>query len=124
MRVSVGPRTLRVVFGALEFGSGRELWDIQSGKNRSAFAAFLDHLAAGGPDEQLVPVVGKASYHRSPEVRAWWAQQTRYATAFRLPVKAPQLNLIERVWRYPKQKSASRRFWNDVAAVEATAEWF
>ncbi len=61
------------------------------------------------------------SYHRSPSVRAWWAAQGGRAIPFWLPVYAPNLNLIERVWRFLKQKLACHRFWADALGLAATA---
>lgn len=61
------------------------------------------------------------SYHRSPVVRTWWAEQKGRVTAMWLPVYTPNLNLMERVWRFVKQKLACHRFWADVAGLEAAA---
>lgn len=121
MRIPVGPQTRRVVFGAVDYGSGQMFWDIQAGKNGTAFAAFLGQLAAAWPDDQMVLVMDNASYHRLPAVRAWWAQRDGRITPFWLPVYAPQFNLIERVWRYLKQKLACHRFWCDVDGLDAVA---
>lgn len=66
-------------------------------------------------------VMDNVSYHRSPVVRAWWAEQDGRITPFWLPAYAPNLNLMERVWRFLKQKLACHRFWADVDALEAAA---
>lgn len=117
----VGPQTRRVVFGALDYGSGQVLWDMQSRKDGASFATFLARVAQAWPDDHLVLVMDNASYHRSPAVRDWWAQQTDRVTPFWLPVYAPQLNLIERVWRFFKQKLACHRFWADVDGLDTAA---
>lgn len=54
-------------------------------------------------------------------MRAWWAEQEGGITCLWLPVSTPNLNLMERVWRFLKQKLACHRFWNDLAGLEATA---
>jgi transposase len=119
MRVPVGAQTRRVVFGALDYGSGQVVYEVQPRKGGDAFAAFLDHVAQTWPEDHLVLVLDNASYHRSPIVRAWWARQTGRVTLFWLPVYAAQLNLIERVWRFLKQKLACHRFWADVEGLDA-----
>lgn len=121
MKIPTGAQTRRVVFGALDYSSGRLVWAIQSSKGGETFAAFLEQIAQAWPDDHLVLVMDNASYHRSPTVRAWWSRQTGRVTPFWLPVYAPQLNLIERVWRFLKQKLACHRFWADVAGLDAAA---
>ena len=112
-RVLTGPQRRRTVFGALDYGSGDLIRHMCPAKGGDAVAAFLQQLAETWPDDQLVLVLDNVSYHRSPVVRRWWAAQHGYITAFWLPVSSPHLNLIERVWRFLKQKLPCHRFWND-----------
>jgi transposase len=107
------------VFGALDYGSGQLTWQVQPRKGGDAFAAFLAQIAQTWPADHLVLVMDNASYHRSPVVREWWAAQDGRITPFWLPVYSPHLNLIERVWRFLKQKLACHRFWHDVVGLEA-----
>lgn len=119
MTVPVGAQVRRVVFGALEYASGQVVYALQPRKGGEAFVAFLDHVVQAWPEDHLVLVLDTASYHRSPEVRAWWTRQGGRVTLFWLPVDAAQLNLIERVWHFLKQKLACHRFWADVAGLDA-----
>ncbi len=107
------------VFGALDYGSGKVTWRMHPTKSGDAFAAFLEQVAQTWPTEQLVLVMDNASYHRAPVVKAWWAAQDRRITPFWLPVYSPHLNLIERVWRFLKQKLACHRFWADIDGLTA-----
>lgn len=72
---AAGADQRRAVFGALDYGSGQVLWHLRPQKGGDGFAAFLAHIAQTWPDEHLVLVMDNVSYHRSPVVRAWWAQQ-------------------------------------------------
>lgn len=122
LKVPTGPHQTRTVFGALDYRSGRGCWQIQSRKGGDTFAAFLAQVAQTWPDDHLVLVLDNASYHRSPVVKRWWAAQQGRITPFWLPVYSPHLNLIERVWRFLKQRLGCHRFWNDVIGLEtATA---
>ncbi len=47
-------------------------------------------------------------------VRAHWQRLADRLQPFFLPAYAPQLNLIERVWRDLKAKLACHRWWNDL----------
>lgn len=118
---AAGADQRRAVFGAVDYGSGQVLWHLQPHKGGEAFAAFLEHIAQTWPDEHLVLVMDNASYHRSPIVRDWWAEQGGRVTPLWLPVYTPNLNLMERVWRLLKHKLACHRFWNDVAGLETAA---
>lgn len=119
MKVPTGPHQTRTVFGALDYGSGQVCWQIQERKGGDPFATFLAQVAQTWPEDDLVLVLDNASYHRAPAVRDWWAAQAGRLIPYWLPVYSPQLNLIERVWRFLKQKLACHRFWNDVAGLEA-----
>ncbi len=122
MRVpAAGKDERRAVFGALDYASGRLVCQVAERKGGDAFAAFLARVAAAWPGEPLVLVMDNVSYHRAPAARAWWAEQGGRIIPFWLPVYAPQLNLIERVWRFLKHKLACHRFWADVAGLEVAA---
>jgi len=118
---AAGTDERRAVLGALDYASGRLIWHVAERKGGAAFAALLAELAQAWPGEPLVLVMDNVSYHRSPAVRAWWAEQEGRAIPFWLPVYAPQLNLIERVWRFLKAKLACHRFWADGAGLEQAA---
>lgn len=118
---AAGQDQRRAVFGALDYASGEVLWQIAPHKQGAAFADFLAQIAQHWADNQLVLVMDNVSYHRSPVVRARWKEQEGRLTPMWLPVYAPNLNLIERVWRYLKQHLACHRFWADVDALAAAA---
>jgi transposase len=118
---AAGADQRRAVFGAVDYASGQVVWQFADRKGGDGFAAFLTQVAATWPEQHLVLVMDNVSYHRSPVVRAWWAAQAGRVTPFWLPVYTPTLNLMERVWRFLKQKLACHRFWNDVAGLEAVA---
>jgi transposase len=104
-----------VVFGAIDYASGRIVHQFSEHKGEAAFVAFLEYLAQAWPaDEPLVVVLDNVGYHKSHELRAWWQQHADRFQPFWLPAYAPQLNLIERLWRHLKAKLACHRWWNDV----------
>ncbi len=101
------------VYGALDYASGRVVWQTAPKKDGAGFAAFLELLAQTWPEEDLVLVLDNVSYHRSAAMRTWWAAQEGRLLPFWLPAYTPNLNLLERVWRFLKQKLACHRFWAD-----------
>ncbi len=116
---AAGKDERRAVFGALDYATGQVVWQLSPQKGGEAFATFLERIAQTWPDEDLV--LDNVSYHRSPAVRTWWAAQEERMIPFWLPAYAPTLNLIERVWRFLKQKLACHRCWADVTGLEAIA---
>ena len=110
------------MFGGLDYASGRSVYQIHPRKDEDAFMTFLDELAHTFPtDEPVVVVLDNASYHKSYAVREWWRAHADQFQPFFLPAYSPQLNLIERLWRYLKDKLACHRWWNDLdRLIQAT----
>lgn len=110
------------VFGTVDYASGQVVWQTTACTDATAFSAFLDHLVAAlPPGEPAVLVLDNASYHKSHAVRAHWQPLADRLQPFFLPAYAPQLNLIERLWRYLKGKLACHRWWNDLdRLIQAT----
>jgi DDE superfamily endonuclease len=112
-----------VVFGAVDYASGRIVHQRSDQKGEVAFMAFLDHLAQTLPaEEPLVVVLDNAGYHKSVELRAWWQQHAGHFHPFWLPAYTPQLNLIERLWRHLKDKLACHRWWNDIDRLQQATD--
>jgi transposase len=109
------------VYGAVDYASGQVLYQTAASKNGAGFAVFLEQIAQTWPEQTLVLVLDNASYHRSAPMRTWWAAQEGRLLPFWLPVYAPHLNLLERVWRFLKQKLACHRFWADPAGLRQAA---
>jgi DDE superfamily endonuclease len=112
------------VFGALDYASGQVIWQTSARKGEEAFLTFLDHLVEQVPvtDEPVVVVLDNVGYHKSHALRAYWQQHAERLQPFFLPAYAPQLNLIERLWRYLKAKLANHRWWNDLARLEQATD--
>ena len=110
------------VFGAVDYASGRILQQISARKGEDAFLAFLDQLAQAFPSETVVIVLDNVGYHKSHALREWWRAHAQRIQPFFLPAYSPELNLIERLWRYLKDKLACHRWWNDLERLEKAAQ--
>ena len=109
------------VSGALDYASGRVVWHTAAKKDGAGFAAFLEQLAQAWPEDDLVLVLDNVSYHRSLPMRTWWADQQGRVLPFWLPAYCPNLNRLERVWRFLKQKLACHRFRADQEGLRQAA---
>jgi DDE superfamily endonuclease len=60
-----------VVFGALDYASGRLLHTLSARKGEDAFITFLNELVSAFPMESLVVVLDNVGYHKSHALREW-----------------------------------------------------
>ena len=112
-----------VVFGAVDYASGQVIFQLRPRKGEDAFMAFLDHLVQELPaEEPVVVVLDNAGYHKSHALREHWRHAADQLQPFFLPAYSPELNLIERLWRYLKDKLACHRWWNDLTRLEQATE--
>ncbi len=102
----------------MEYFSGTLVWDHAEHASSAGFLTFLTTVAERWPDEDLVIVLDNASYHKSAALRHWAERQGDHITLFYLPTYSPQLNLIERVWRWLKSKVACHRLWDDLHGLQ------
>jgi transposase len=111
------------VFGAVDYASGQVIFQLNARKGEDAFASFLEHLAQALPaDEPAIVVLDNVGYHKSHALREQWRQLGDRLQPFFLPAYAPELNLIERLWRYLKAQLACHRWWNDLVHLQLATE--
>ena len=111
------------VFGAVDYASGQVIWQVHARKGEQAFMAVLDHLAATLPANiPTVIVLDNVGYHKSHALRAHWQRPAHRFRPFWLPAYAPELNLMERVWRFLKDKLSNHRWWNDLERLREANE--
>ncbi len=101
------------LFGAIDYGSGELVWHHADKASSPEFFRFVQVIAATWPDDPIVLVLDNASSHKSAALRHWIERQHERLVLFYLPTYSPQLNLIERLWRWLKSKLACHRLWND-----------
>ena len=107
------------VYGALDDASGQVIWQTAPTKDAATFVAFLDHLAAALPTGQILVVLDNVGHHKAHAARRWWVAHQDRIRPLWLPAYSPELNLMERVWRYLKDKLACHRWWADLDALQA-----
>lgn len=111
-----------VVFGALDYATGRVLWRLSRHKDSGAFVAFLEQLGQALAPHQLVVVLDNVAYHRSRRAHVWWQRWQHRICPFFLPAYTPELNLMERLWRFVKEKLSCHRWWADWDALWQATE--
>jgi DDE superfamily endonuclease len=107
-----------VVFGGLDYATGRLVWQLGPSKDGAASARFLDALASAFPEGQVVVVLDNVGYHKGHAVRRCWVEHRERVRPLWLPAYAPELNLIERLWRHLKDKLSCHRWRADLDALQ------
>ena len=82
---------------------------------------YLDKFAETlRPDEHAVMVLDQAGWHGANDLKV-----PPGVTLLALPPRSPELNPVERLWLYLKQKFLSHRLLDDYQAIEdaACAAW-
>ncbi|GGG67133.1 IS630 family transposase [Kocuria dechangensis] len=102
------------LFAALEIATGHVTAACKPRHRRQEFLAFLKQIARTYPDQQLHLVMDNYATHKTPEVKAWLAENARFRVHF-TPTSASWLNLVE-VWFSIVERQALHRA--EVASVQ------
>src|SRR5204862_7398828 len=90
--------------------------------NGEHFVILLRLLRATHPEaERFVLYRDRARYYGSPVVKAWLRRHPEFELE-PLPTYSPNLNLIERLWKFLRQRALSRWHPTFEAMQEAVAE--
>ena len=113
------------IYGALNYRTNKVSYRIGSGKNATFFLAFLAQLAQEYQGRRCVLVLDNASYHTCAVVRNYLAELDSTFEVIWLPPYCPELNDIERIWKYVKGASLANYDFGQAATLrEAIVEVF
>jgi transposase len=86
------------------------------------FVKLLEGLLAKHPDtEKFLLYLDNAKYYSKPVVKEWLARHRQFRLVF-LPASSPNLNLIERLWKFLRKKALNRWHKTFEAMQGAVAE--
>ncbi len=98
-----GKNEKRVVYGGVDYATGRIVHTIAETKSGWNFIVFLTALLAAYPGRTIRMVCDNARYHHTKAVKAFLAGNADRLKIFWLPPYCPSLNLIERLWGHLKR---------------------
>lgn len=98
-----GKNEKKVVYGGVNYATGRITTLIADTKSGWNFIAFLLVLLKAYPDRTIRMVCDNARYHHTRAVKAFLAAHADRLKVFWLPPYCPSLNLIERLWGHLKR---------------------
>ncbi len=88
--------------------------------NSDSTIRLFRNLGKKHPTGKIYLVLDNASHHRSKQVAIWLKRHRRFKTLF-LPSYSPNLNLIERLWRFFHQKVTWNRYFATFAEFRRVA---
>lgn len=101
------------IYGALNYRTNRVSHRVGTGKNSRNFLGFIAELTTEYADRRCVLVLDNAGYHTSIVVRKCLREMESTMEPVWLPPYCPELNDIERIWKYVKGAAVANHDFGD-----------
>jgi transposase len=98
-----GKNEKKIVYGGVDYKTGKLTYTIAESKCGAAFLAFLIVLVARYAGRKIRLVCDNGRFHTTKAVQAWLAEHRDQIEIYWLPPYSPSLNLIERLWGHIKR---------------------
>lgn len=118
---SPGKNEKRVVYGGIDYLSGKITYTVAATKSGVNFLAFLAALAAAYAGRKVVLVCDNGRFHTTKAVAAWLEANKDKVEIYWLPPYSPSLNLIERLWGHLKRTVLANVLFAQMGDLEAAA---
>jgi transposase len=112
---SPGQNEKKVVYGAVDYASGKITTLISDTKSGFQFIAFLTLLLRTYAGRRIRLVCDNARYHHTRAVRDWLDGHRPWIEVYWLPAYCPDLNLIERLWGHLKRTVLANVLFQSIA---------
>lgn len=98
-----GKNEKKVVYGGVNYKTGKLTYTLADTKCGASFLAFLIALVRAYGGRKIRLVCDNGRFHTTKVVQEWLAAHTDRIEVFWLPPYCPSLNLIERLWGHIKR---------------------
>lgn len=98
-----GKNEKQVVYGGVDYATGKITYTIAATKSGVHFLAFLIALVAAYGGRKVRLVCDNGRFHYTKAVQQWLATHRDQIEIYWLPPYCPSLNLIERLWGHLKR---------------------
>lgn len=98
-----GKNKKKVVYGGVNYKTGKLTYTIADTKCGAAFLAFLISLVAAYAGRKIRLVCDNGRFHTTKAVQQWLSDHKDRIEIYWLPPYSPSLNLIERLWGHLKR---------------------
>jgi transposase len=98
-----GKNEKKVVYGGIDYQTGRLTYTVAATKCGAAFLAFLAVLLRAYAGRKIRLVCDNGRFHTTKAVQHFLANHQEHLEVYWLPPYCPSLNLIERLWGHLKR---------------------
>ena len=109
-----GKNEKRVVYGGVDYKTGKLTYTLAATKCGAAFLVFLMVLIKRYAKKKIVVVCDNGRFHHTKAVQAWLEAHRDQITVYWLPAYSPSLNLIERLWGHVKRTVLANVLYKDL----------
>jgi transposase len=109
-----GKNEKQVVYGGVDYATGKIIHTIAATKSGVNFLAFLVALVAAYAGRKVRLVCDNGRFHHTKAVQAWLAAHRDQVEIYWLPPYCPSLNLIERLWGHLKRTVIANVLFNTI----------
>ena len=117
---SPGKNEKQVVYGGVDYATGKIIHTIAASKSGTHFIVFLIALIKAYKGKKVRLVCDNGRFHHTKAVYEWLAQHRKQIEVYWLPPYCPSLNLIERLWGHLKRTIIANMLFKDMSEL-ATA---
>lgn len=111
---SPGKNEKRVVYGGVDYKSGKIVYTVAETKSGHNFLAFLTALVTAYAGRKIRLVCDNGRFHHTKAVGQWLRNNRDRIEVFWLPPYCPSLNLIERLWGHLKRTVLANVLFSNV----------
>ena len=114
-----GKNEKQIVYGGVDYATGRIVHTVAATKSGVNFLAFLVTLVAAYKGRKVRLVCDNGRFHHTHAVAAWLATHRHLIEVYWLPPYCPSLNLIERLWGHLKRTFIANVLFTDMGDLVA-----
>jgi transposase len=92
--------------------------------NAISFQDFLQYVVKENPQKHIVMVLDNARIHHAKLLKPFLRKNSQRLTLIFLPPYSPNLNLLERIWKWLKESVISNRFHSSKEEIRASVVSF
>jgi transposase len=119
-----GVNQKRSLFGALEWDTGRWVYEVTERRRSEEFIAFMEKLMLSYPGRPLLLVGDNAAIHKSKLTMEWLSKHPSVRLLYLPTYSGHKENPVEKVWWRLKSQVAANRLHQDIDALVACVHQF
>jgi hypothetical protein len=116
-----GQRNTQKILGAVALDGGQFVYRHQTEYfNTQTYGQFLEEVVLPTfyrRGHRIFLVHDNASYHKHPDIQAWYQTQSKRLEVCPLPRYSPEFNAMERIWQFTRREATHNRYFATVGEL-------